>query len=111
MAEPKATEAFQTAKAPEPSADTIIRAASAPTDRDLARDRTVMYEDLPAEAKLERLRDVVRHLDQENGELRTMVYELLRHQHGADGRLVVPMGIGQPMGIERHRPEPAKRWL
>ncbi len=85
---------------------------AAPTARNLARDRGRMYEDLPPEAQLERLRDVVRHLDQALADTRAMVSELLRHQHGVDGRLVVPMSVGQSRGAaSEHRPEPAKRWL
>lgn len=88
----------------------VAEQAAAPTTRELARDRSTLYEDLPPEAQIERMRDVVRHLDREVGVLRGIVEKLLRHQHGAGGELVVPMTLpmGQTDKVER---EPAKRWL
>lgn len=81
-----------------------------PTPRDLARDRSIMFDDLPTEAQNERMRDVVRHLDREVGVLRGIVEKLLRHQHGAAGELVVPMTL--PMApTDKVEREPAKRWL
>jgi len=88
----------------------VAEQAAAPTPRDLARDRSIMFDDLPIEAQNERMRDVVRHLDREVGVLRGIVEKLLRHQHGAAGELVVPITL--PMApTDKVEREPAKRWL
>lgn len=59
--------------------------------------------------KLERLRLVVRNQDRELAELRYLVGELLRHQHGADGAMVVPLHIVRRR--DDRQPDPAKAWL
>jgi len=66
------------------------------------------WESLGAETKIERLRMIVRQQDKYIAELREFVGELLRHQHGADGRMVVPMGFSSKREKE---PDPAKAWL
>lgn len=65
---------------------------------------------LNSEEQIERLRVVVQRQDKQLAELRYCVGELLRHQHGADGAMVVPLRIGNERRDDR-QPDPAKAWL
>lgn len=68
------------------------------------------FAELTADERVERLRLVVRGQDRQLAELRAICHTLMRHQHGADGRMVVPVvfGGGTDGGQD---PDPAKAWL
>lgn len=110
MAEPT-PETTQTS-APRWSTATEIRgAAEEPAaDPGAAASGATPWVSLPEPSKLERLRLIVRNQDRELAELRHLVGELLRHQHGADGAMVVPLHITHERRNDR-QPDPAKAWL
>lgn len=82
---------------------------SAPPPADVAAGPTP-WSALDALDQVARLRLVVRNQDKELAQLRHLVGELLRHQHGADGAMVVPLRIVNERRDDR-QPDPAKAWL
>lgn len=75
----------------------------------VAADSATPWIALDGPDKLERLRLVARNQDRELAHLRHLVGELLRHQHGADGAMVVPLRIVNQR--DDRQPDPAKAWL
>lgn len=69
------------------------------------------WESLDAEIKIERLRQIARQQDKALAELLRILQELMRHQHGADGRMVVPIGFGNVRKADDKDPDPTKAWL
>lgn len=66
---------------------------------------------LKPEEQVEHLRLVIRGQDRQLAELRGVMHALMRHQHGADGRMVVPLVFGDGREAVGEAPDPAQAWL
>lgn len=66
---------------------------------------------LTPEEQIERLRLVIRGQDRQLAELRKVVFPMLRHEHGADGKLVTPLVFGGGHAPDAAEPDPGKVWL
>lgn len=78
----------------EPKAARRVNGNASSLDR--ARDPNVPYAELTDAEKLERHHYVIGLIDQRLAYLQSVVDQLTRHQHGADGRLLVEMRILPP---------------
>lgn len=61
--------------------------------------RSPSFAELPPEAQIQRLAEVVAHLGQQNRMLNEHVRALLLHQHGGNGEIVVPLRYGTGEGV------------
>lgn len=105
---PEQTSATETPVPEKPLTPADRAAGPEPWDALVLSDGALTHPDLAA--RLERLRLVVRGQDRQLAELRHIANTFMRHQHGADGRLVVPVVFGGAHEAGE-APDPAKAWL